>query len=192
MGTCTTCDNKSRTVRIKLIPENKNDDINNKNQILSKQKILNKSPTSNAEGITKDSSESSTLRNKPKPEIYSIEKFGVQINSKQSLTEPLKFIFHFYNFKCKMLTENTIYIMQIIFDGKEYPLSFGSGNNPSFIFDETLGKEILFNKMSSSYMEIFLYTHKNKSKNVQVFKNMTKIFREDYMKKYIIKIKIYY
>ena len=174
MGTCTTCDNKSRTVRIKLIPENKNDDINNKNKILSKQKILNKSPTSNAEGITKDSSESSTLRNKPKPEIYSIEKFGVQINSKQSLTEPLKFIFHFYNFKCKMLTENTIYIMQIIFDGKEYPLSFGSGNNPSFIFDETLGKEILFNKMSSSYMEIFLYTHKNKSKNVQVFKNMTK------------------
>ena len=60
-----------------------------------------------------------------------------------------------------MLTENRIYIMQVIFDGKEYPLSFGSGNNPSFIFDETIGKEIVFNKMPSSYMEIFLYTHKN-------------------------------
>lgn len=70
--------------------------------------------------------------------------------------------------------ENTIYIMNIIFDGKEYPLSFGSGNNPSFIFDEYLGKEISFNKMSSSFMEIYLYTHKEKTKNVQFFKNMTK------------------
>ena len=139
-----------------------------------KGNIRSKSPNTNNEGITKASSESSTMLHKPIPEIYSIEKFGVQVKLKQNLTESLKYIFHLYNFKCKMLTENTIYIMQIIFDGKEYPLSFGSGNNPSFIFDETVGKEILFSKMSTSYMEIFLYTHKNKSKNVKVLENMTK------------------
>ena len=176
MGTCTTCNQakKNRTVSFKLITNEK--DINNNYNNVSPLKgdIRSKSPNTNNEGITKASSESSTVLHKPKPEIYSIEKFGVQVKLKQNLNESLKFIFHLYNFKCKMLTENTIYIMQIIFDGKEYPLSFGSGNNPSFIFDETVGKEILFSKMSTSYMEIFLYTHKNKSKNVQVFKNMTK------------------
>ena len=176
MGTCTICNQtkKNKAVSFKLLDNNK--DINNNNNNISpiKGSIRSKSPNTNNEGITKASSESSTVRHKPNPEIYSIEKFGVQVKLKQNLTESLKFIFHFYNFKCKMLTENTIYIMQIIFDGKEYPLSFGSGNNPSFIFDETVGKEILFNKMSTSYMEIFLYTHKNKSKNVQFFKNMTK------------------
>jgi hypothetical protein len=175
MGTCTTCNQAKRSKAVSFKSSTNEKDINNNdNNSQLKGNIRSKSPNTNNEGITKASSESSTVRHKPKPEIYSIEKFGVQVKLKQNLTESLKFIFHFYNFKCKMLTENTIYIMQIIFDGKEYPLSFGSGNNPSFIFDETVGKEILFNKMSTSYMEIFLYTHKNKSKNVQVFKNMTK------------------
>ena len=175
MGVCTPCNNKSKTVRIKLLNGEKDNIINNKNnkRILT-GKSRNKSPTSYGEGITKASSESSTSRQRVKPEIYGIEKFGVQVKTKHIINDSLKFIFHFYNFKCKMLTENRIYIMQVIFDGKEYPLSFGSGNNPSFIFDETIGKEIVFNKMPSSYMEIFLYTHKNESKNVQVFKNMTK------------------
>ena len=175
MGLCNTCNQtkKNRTVSFKSLTNEK--DINNNNNISPlKGNFHSKSSNTNIEGNTKASSESSTVHHKPKPEIYSIEKFGVQVKLKQNLSESLKFIFHIYNFKCKMLTENTIYIMQIIFDGKEYPLSFGSGNNPSFIFDETIGKEILFNKMSTSYMDIYLYTHKNKSKNVQVFKNMTK------------------
>ena len=175
MGICSSRDNikKNRTVKIN-IPDEKKDNIFNNNKQPLKGQSRNKSPTLHQEGTTKASSESSTTRNKIKPEIYSIEKFGVQVKTKQIINEPLKFIFHFYNFKCKMLTENRIYIMQVIFDGKEYPLSFGSGNNPSFIFDETIGKEITFNKMLTSYMEIFLYTHKNESKNVQVFKSMTK------------------
>ena len=160
MGICSTCKVRKNTknVKINTIPEvidnnNKNgtnyNNIDNKNL---KGSIRNKSPTSY--GDTKASSVSSTSRLKIKPEIYSIEKFGVQVKPRQALYEPLKFIFHFYNFKCKMLAENRIYIMQIIFDGKEYPLSFGSGKNPSFIFDETIGKEIMFSKMSTSYMEI--------------------------------------
>ena len=81
----------------------------------------------------------------------------------------MKFIFHLYNFKCKLLIENSIYILQIIFDGKEFPLSFGKGINPSFVFDETFGKEITFEKMSSSFLEIYLYKYKstlNDSKNL--------------------------
>ena len=173
MGVCTNTTEK-RKLKVetgKLINDNKDYKTNNENTL--KGNIQNKN-ISAIEGITKASSESSTLHRKIKPEIYSLEKFGVKIKSNQELNEPLKFIFHFYNFKCKMLPENTIYIMHIIFDGKEYPLSFGYGDNPSFIFDEAIGKEILFNKMSSSFMEIYLYTHKSKSKNVQVFKNMTK------------------
>ena len=69
------------------------------------------------------------------PEIYTLNKFGIQVKTKQKITQPLKLIFHLYNFKCKMLTENTLYILQIIFDGKEFPLSFGNGNNPTFIFN---------------------------------------------------------
>ena len=99
------------------------------------------------------------------PEIYSINKFGIQVKTKQKLSQPLKFIFHLYNFKCKMLAENTLYILQIIFDGKEFPLSFGHGNNPSFVFNETFGKEITFEKMSTSFMEINLYTHKTMLNN---------------------------
>ena len=99
------------------------------------------------------------------PEIYSINKFGIQVKTKQKLSKPLKFIFHLYDFKCKMLAENTLYILQIIFDGKEFPLSFGHGNNPSFVFNETFGKEITFEKMSTSFMEINLYTHKTMLNN---------------------------
>ena len=105
------------------------------------------------------------------PEIYTLNKFGIQVKTKQKITQPLKFIFHLYNFKCKMLTENTLYILQIIFDGKEFPLSFGNGNNPSFIFNETFGKEIVFEKMEKSFLEIYLYTHKKMLNNIQ---NLTK------------------
>ena len=173
MGICTntTYKRKEKKETEKLINHNKNNNSNNENAL--KGNIQNKNMSA-IEGITKASSESSNLHHNVKPEIYSIEKFGVKINPNQELKEPLKFIFHFYNFKCKMLPENTIYIMHVIFDGKEYPLSFGYGDNPSFIFDEFIGKEILFNKMSSSYMEINLYTHKSKSNNAQTFKNMTK------------------
>ena len=175
MGICTTNRKRVlfRNINQKIINEKKEiTNTNNTNHSL-KVSYPNKSQV-NTEGVTKASSESSTLRQKLKPEIYSIEKFGVKVQSKQFVNETLKFIFHFYNFKCKMLPENRIYILQIIFDGKEYPLSFGYGNNPSFIFDETIGKEILFNKMSTSYIEIIIYTHKNKTKDVQLFKNMTK------------------
>ena len=99
------------------------------------------------------------------PEIYTINKYGIQVKTKQKLSQPLKFIFHLYDFKCKMLAENTLYILQIIFDGKEFPLSFGHGNNPSFVFNETFGKEITFEKMSTSFMEINLYTHKTMLNN---------------------------
>ena len=107
------------------------------------------------------STAAASSRQNYKPEIYSINKLGIQVKTKQKISQPLKFIFHFYNFKCKMLTENTLYILQIIFDGKEFPLSFGNGNNPTFIFNETIGKEITFEKMTTSFLEVNLYTHKN-------------------------------
>jgi hypothetical protein len=104
MGTCTTCNQakKNRTVSFKLITNEK--DINNNYNNVSPLKgdIRSKSPNTNNEGITKASSESSTVLHKPKPEIYSIEKFGVQVKLKQNLNESLKFIFHLYilNAKC--------------------------------------------------------------------------------------------
>ena len=177
MGICVSDRNNKRDKNNSLFKtKTYNDNINNTSQnYLDKNNINNNKSSLRDDKITKSSSESGLINQKIESEIYSIENFGVKVNLKQSISEPLKFIFHFYNFKCKMsTTEHNIYIMQIIFDGKEYPLSFGNGNNPSFIFDETIGKEILFNKMSSSYMEIILYTHKNKSKNAQYFKNMTK------------------
>ena len=156
-----------RNPTINFLPENKenNSDSNDKSNNDDK-------PPTNIEGVTKASTASST-HEKIKPEIYSIKNFGVEVKTNQNLNEPLKFIFHFFNFKCS-LSENRIYIMQIIFDGKEYPLSFGKGNNPSFTIDETIGKEISFYNMSSSYMEIILFTYKDKTKDVQFFKNMTK------------------
>ena len=70
-----------------------------------------------------------------------------------------------------MLIENTLYILRIIFDGKEFQLSFGNGINPIFIFNETIGKEITFEKMSTSYLEIYLYMNKTNLNNVR---NLTK------------------
>ena len=156
-----------RNPTINFLPENKenNSDSNDKSNNDDK-------PPTNIEGVTKASTASST-HEKIKPEIYSIKNFGVEVKTNQNLNEPLKFIFHFFNFKCS-LSENRIYIMQIIFDGKEYPLSFGKGNNPLFTIDETIGKDISFYNMSSSYMEIILFTYKDKTKDVQFFKNMTK------------------
>ena len=116
-------------------------------------------------------STAATSKQNINPEIYTLNKFGIQVKTKQKITQPLKFIFHLYNFKCKMLTENTLYILQIIFDGKEFPLSFGNGHNPTFIFNETFGREILFEKMSTSYLEIYLYTHQKMLNNLQ---NLTK------------------
>ena len=109
----------------------------------------------------------STAEASSKPEIYSINKFGIQVKTKQKITKPLKFIFHLYDFKCKMLIEDTLYILQVILDGKEFPLSFGKGTEPNFVFDETLGKEITFEDMSTSYLEIYLYTHKAMLNNIQ-------------------------
>ena len=54
--------------------------LNNKRILTGKSR--NKSPTSYGEGITKASSESSTTRQKVKPELYNIEKFGVQVKTK--------------------------------------------------------------------------------------------------------------
>ena len=115
----------------------------------------------------KESSLFSTAKSSSKKAIYSINKFGIEVKTKQKITKPLKFIFHLYDFKCKMLIENTLYILKVILDGKEFPLSFGKGNNPSFIFNETLGKEITFEKMSTSYLEIYIYTHKGQLSNIQ-------------------------
>ena len=108
------------------------------------------------------------------PEVYTLNKFGIQIKSKEKASQSLKFLIHLYNFKCKLLIENSLYILQIIFDGKEFPLSIGKGINPSFIFDETLGKEITFEKMSSSYLEIYLYKHKGMNNNINNLDYMTK------------------
>ena len=112
--------------------------------------------------IFKSTADSSSKQNQNySPEIYTLNKFGIQVKTKQKITQPLKFIFHLYDFKCKMLTENTLYILQIIFDGKEFPLSYGKGNNPSFFFNETFGKEISFEKMLTSFMEINIFIYKS-------------------------------
>ena len=108
------------------------------------------------------------------PEIYTLNKFGIQVKTKQKTSESLKFIFHLYNFKCKLLIENSLYILQIIFDGKEFPLSFGKGINPSFVFDETFGKEITFEKMSNSFLEINLFKQKSILNNTRSLACMTK------------------
>ena len=60
-----------------------------------------------------------------------------------------------------MLSENTLYILYIIFDGKDFPMAFGKGHNPKFVFNQTFGKEITFEKMSKSYLEVYLYTYKS-------------------------------
>ena len=59
----------------------------------------------------------STTSNKEKiePPSYSLDKFGILIKTNQRFSRPLKFIFNLNNFKCKMLTENTLYILHVIF-----------------------------------------------------------------------------
>jgi hypothetical protein len=106
--------------------------------------------------------------------IYTLNKYGIQIKTKEKITHPLKFIFNIYNFKCKMLSENSLYILYIIFDGKEFPLCFGRGNNPKFMFNETFGKEITFEKMYDSFLEIYLYTYKSSLNDKRNLDLMTK------------------
>ena len=104
-------------------------------------------------------------------EIYSLNKYGINIKTNQKFSHPLKFVFNLNNFKCKMLSENTLYILYIIFDGKDFPMSFGKGNNPSFVFNQTFFKEITFEKMATSYLEVYLYTYKsilNDKRNLDV------------------------
>ena len=146
--------------------DNKTKGSLNKKDKLNISKFKNKYYNEGANSLLVSTAASSSKQKQNySPEIYSINKFGIQVKTKQKLSQPLKFIFHLYNFKCKMLAENTLYILQIIFDGKEFPLSFGHGNNPSFVFNETFGKEITFEKMSTSFMEINLYTHKTMLNN---------------------------
>ena len=164
---CLTSDNKTRSTT-SLTTYNSNNKQENQNDLTPRKNIS----LEFAKG-SKAPSTSATSAYKIIPEIYEIKKFGIDLQPSTKITHPLKFIFHFHNFKCKQLIENTIYILRIIFDGKEYPLSFGSGNNPSFIFDETIGKEITFEKMQTSYFEVYLHTHKSKSKNMQFYKDKT-------------------
>ena len=91
--------------------------------------------------------------------IYGIKKFGVNIKPDKNPNFPLQFIYRMSKVRCKMLLENKLYILQIIFDNKEYPLCFASGKNPKFIFDESFRKEIEFNKLEESFLEIIIYSH---------------------------------
>ena len=154
---------------------NTNNKEENKNNLLQKKN----NSTENIKGSKVPSTSAASVY-KIVPEIYEIRKFGIDLKPRTKITHPLKFIFHFHDFKCKHLIEDTIYILRIIFDGKEYPLSFGNGKNPNFIFDETIGKEITFEKMENSYFEVYLYTHKSKSTNMQFYKEktMTEILNE--------------
>ena len=56
-----------------------------------------------------------------------------------------------------MLQENNYYIMEIIFDGKQYVLPLVSGSNPKFYFDELIQKEMKYEEMEEKYMEITLH-----------------------------------
>ena len=108
------------------------------------------------------------------PEIYSLNKYGIQIKTNQRISRPLKFIFNLSNFKCKMLSENTLYILYIIFDGKDFPMVFGKGNNPNFVFNQTFAKEITFEKMATSYLEVYLFTYKSNLNDKRNIDFMTK------------------
>ena len=92
------------------------------------------------------------VTNYNKSKIYGIKKFGVSIKPDKLPQFPLQFIYHISKVKCKMLTENCIYILQIIFDKNEFPLTFSTGKNPKFIFEETFGKEIKFEDLENSFL----------------------------------------
>ena len=119
-------------------------------------------------------SDTSNKQKNYNPEIYSFNKYGIQIKTNQRLSKPLKFIFNIYNFKCKMLSENTLYILYIIFDGKDFPLAFGKGNNPNFVFNQIFLKEISFEKMATSFLEIYLFTYKSNLNDKRNIDFMTK------------------
>ena len=99
------------------------------------------------------------VTNYNKSKIYGIKKFGVSIKPDKLPQFPLQFIYHISKVKCKMLTQNCIYILQIIFDKNEFPLTFSTGKNPKFIFEETFGKEIKFEDLENSFLEINIYSH---------------------------------
>ena len=100
-----------------------------------------------------------TVSNYNNGKIYGIKKFGVSIKPDKIPNFPLQFIYHISKVKCKMLIQNCIYILQIIFDKKEFPLTFSTGKNPKFIFEETFGKEIKFEDLENSFLEINIYSH---------------------------------
>ena len=91
--------------------------------------------------------------------MYGIKKFGDSINPNKLLNFPLQFYYHISKIKCKLLLENCIYILQIIFDKKEFPLCFSTGKNPKFIFEESFLKEIRFEDLENSFLEINIYSH---------------------------------
>ena len=130
---------------------------NNKKSLLKEKKIEKKGDLKVEETEKKMNSKKKNIRNNQK--IYGIKKFGVNIKPDKNPNYPLQFIFHMSKVKCKMLLENKIYILHIIFDNKEYPLCFSSGKNPKFIFDESFGIEIEFNKLEEAFLEITIYSH---------------------------------
>ena len=60
--------------------------------------------------------------------------------------------------------------MQIIFDNEEQELSISQGQNPKFSFDAVIRKEMLYENLEESFMEIKLYEHElidDIKKNIQ-------------------------
>ena len=49
-------------------------------------------------------------------------------------------------------------MLYIIFDNDEQQITYASGNNPKFSFDTTIEKEIPYNQLEDSYLEIFIYS----------------------------------
>ena len=88
--------------------------------------------------------------------IYGIRKFGSIVKPDKPITESLKFEFHFYKVRCRMLKEKQYYIMKIRFDQTEYTSTLQIGSNPKFNFDQIITKEIKFDDMENRYLEIIL------------------------------------
>ena len=164
MGICCTNPSSKRT---------KSDPMEITKTTLSKFKKNYYKQLTNSSNLLQTSDTSNKQKNY-NPEIYSFNKYGIQIKTNQRLSKPLKFIFNIYNFKCKMLSENTLYILYIIFDGKDFPLAFGKGNNPNFVFNQIFLKEISFEKMATSFLEIYLFTYKSNLNDKRNIDFMTK------------------
>lgn len=71
-----------------------------------------------------------------------------------------------------MLTINQIYILKIIFDNEEFHLSYAIGNNPKFNFEETIRKEIIYEKLEQKFLEISILT--TSYKTLEEIKGKTK------------------